>query len=72
MADLRKSLGTLLICGFDGVVLPQHFSAALEQQTLGGLILFARNYESSDKLKKLTALVQLLQHHNHFPVMNTC
>lgn len=62
MADLRKSLGALLICGFDGVVLPQHLSAALEQQTLGGLILFARNYESSDRLKKLTAAAKAAAH----------
>ena len=62
MADLRKSLGALLICGFDGVVLPQHFSSALEQQTLGGLILFARNYENSGKLKKLTAAAKAAAH----------
>ncbi|MGB5105517.1 MAG: glycoside hydrolase family 3 N-terminal domain-containing protein [Candidatus Zixiibacteriota bacterium] len=54
MAELRSQLGELLVCGFDGVVLPQHWRELLERQMLGGLILFARNYENSEKLKRLT------------------
>ncbi len=54
MAELRQQLGSLIICGFDGAVLPENMRSLLEQGSLGGIILFARNYVTSAKLRKLT------------------
>ncbi len=58
MSDLQRQLGSLIVCGFDGNSLPSSLQSLLEQRSLGGTILFARNYETSDKLKKLTSTTQ--------------
>lgn len=54
MSQLRRQIGSLIICGFDDVVLPTNLRSLLEQEALGGVILFARNYHTSAKLLKLT------------------
>ncbi len=58
MSHLRRQLGSLIICGFDETVLPANLRQLLEQGSLGGVILFARNYLTSAKLLKLTDSVR--------------
>jgi beta-N-acetylhexosaminidase len=60
MSDLRRSLGSRLICGFNGVVLPDSFRTLLSDGCLGGIILFARNYAGLSGLKNLTSLIKSL------------
>lgn len=54
MSELRRQLGCLIVCGFDEAVIPTNLESLLEQSSLGGVILFARNYVSSPKLFNLT------------------
>lgn len=56
MLELRRMVGSLLVAGFDGHLLPHNFEAALKDGALGGLILFARNYRDRDQLRRLTAM----------------
>lgn len=58
MSHLRRQLGSLIICGFNETVLPANLRQLLEQGSLGGVILFARNYLTSAKLLKLTDSVR--------------
>lgn len=58
MSQLRRQIGSLIICGFDEAVLPANLRSLLEQSALGGIILFARNYHTSAKLMKLTDSVR--------------
>jgi beta-N-acetylhexosaminidase len=60
MADLRRCLGSMLVCGFDGDVLPDDFRTILQANSLGGVILFARNYSNSTQLSELTAQIHSL------------
>jgi beta-N-acetylhexosaminidase len=58
MGELRRQLGSLILCGFEGTSLPTELQTLLSQNSLGGIILFARNYDNSAKLKKLTTATQ--------------
>ncbi len=55
MLELRRMVGSLLVAGFDGQLLPHNFEAALKDGALGGIILFARNYRDRDQLRRLNA-----------------
>lgn len=55
MPTLAQQIGSLLIAGFDGPALPEEFRKHLEDEALGGVILFARNYRSRPALRHLTA-----------------
>ncbi|MCK4857725.1 MAG: hypothetical protein KAT58_07150 [candidate division Zixibacteria bacterium] len=58
MNDLKSSLGAMFLCGFVAQpTLPAGFHSLLSQNQLGGIILFARNYDDLEQLKKLTAAV---------------
>lgn len=57
MTDLRTRLGSLIVCGFQGKILPTQFQNHLQSGSLGGIILFARNYDDSSKLRKLTGSI---------------
>ncbi len=58
MSQLRRQIGSLIVCGFDEAVLPTSLRQLLEQGSLGGIILFARNYLKSAKLLRLTDSVR--------------
>lgn len=58
MSDLRQLLGSLVVCGIDSYKLPAEFESQLREDALGGIILFARNYHDSDRLRRLTEAAQ--------------
>lgn len=45
--------GSFLTCGFEGLSVPPEFSRFLREKKPGGVVLFARNYESPAQLKAL-------------------
>ena len=47
--------GSFLACGFDGTSVPVDFARFLAKRKPGGVVLFARNYESPAQLKALTS-----------------
>ena len=50
----------MLVCGFDGGALPDDFRTLLQANSLGGVILFARNYSTDAHLSELTAQIHSL------------
>jgi beta-N-acetylhexosaminidase len=60
MDDLQRCLGSMLVCGFDGGALPDEFRTLLQANSLGGVILFARNYTSRAHLSELTTQIHAL------------
>ena len=54
----RKALGQLFIIGFNGLELADDTSAFLSQAGIGGVILFASNYDSPAQLAELTNQIQ--------------
>ena len=66
MSELRRQLGSLIVCGFDNAVLPANLNSLLEQGSLGGIILFARNYVSSSKLTSLTKTISAVSNGRAF------
>jgi beta-N-acetylhexosaminidase len=60
MSDLRSCLGSMLVCGFEGISLPPDLRILLQANSLGGVILFARNYSNAAHLSQLTAQVHSL------------
>lgn len=60
MDQLFRTLGSLILCGFNGTALPADFRSLLEQSALGGVILFARNYQDRSRLIQLTSEIHSL------------
>jgi beta-N-acetylhexosaminidase len=58
MTETADLFGSLLICGFDGVSLPQQIAENLRRQRLAGVILFARNYQNREQLQTLTGAIR--------------
>ena len=58
MTDTADLFGSLLICGFEGVSLPQQFTENLRRRQLAGVILFARNYQNREQLQALTGTIR--------------
>lgn len=52
--SLKHAIGQLLIVGFEGSRLPIPLIGALTKGDVGGVILFARNFESRDQIVSLT------------------
>ncbi|MFH2055898.1 MAG: beta-N-acetylhexosaminidase [bacterium] len=61
MSDAAELLGSLLICGFEGSTLPEQLQNALSRRQLGGVILFARNYQNREQLRRLTDAIREAQ-----------
>ncbi len=55
--SLEHKLGQMLMVGFHGLTLPEHIRNWLHKGRIGGVILFARNVESSQQLAALTRQV---------------
>lgn len=58
MTDYARLVGALVIAGCDGFILPQAFESRLRADSLGGVILFARNYHSRRQLRQLTESIR--------------
>jgi beta-N-acetylhexosaminidase len=56
--DAKNRLGELFITGFSGLELSDETSAFLTQARIGGVILFAPNYENPGQLAELTNQIQ--------------
>jgi beta-N-acetylhexosaminidase len=56
--DARKKLGQTLITGFNGLELADDTSAFLSQAGIGGVILFAPNYENPGQVAELVNQIQ--------------
>jgi beta-N-acetylhexosaminidase len=52
---VREQAGQLLWAGFEGTELPDDLRRAIADGRIGGAILFARNIESPDQVRELTA-----------------
>ncbi len=57
---LSKQIGQLLVCGFRGTTLPSSVAIALRESTIGGVILFSRNIESTEQLIELNRAIYSL------------
>ncbi len=53
-AALRRSVGQLLIAGFDGLELPPELRSLAREFSLGGVILFARNIAEPEQVAELS------------------
>jgi beta-N-acetylhexosaminidase len=54
----RKALGQLFIIGFNGLELPGDTSNFISQSRIGGVILFAHNFETPGQLAELSNQIQ--------------
>jgi beta-N-acetylhexosaminidase len=54
-AALRRSIGQLLIAGFDGQQIPVELRSLAREFDLGGVILFARNIAEAEQVAELSA-----------------
>ncbi|EQC46929.1 beta-N-acetylhexosaminidase [Bacteriovorax sp. Seq25_V] len=61
-----KELGQLFITGISGTVLTEDESKFISEENIGGVILFANNYESPAQLAELVNSIQALR--DHFPL----
>jgi len=64
-----KGLGQLVISGISGTVLTPDEEEFLEKEDIGGVILFAHNYESPEQLAELVNSIQRLR--NEYPLFIT-
>jgi beta-N-acetylhexosaminidase len=53
MSELETTAGRVIVCGFDGFMLPDRVASWLEQDIVAGLILFKRNVESLEQVASL-------------------
>ncbi|KAI9484373.1 glycoside hydrolase superfamily [Zychaea mexicana] len=55
---IKSDLGQLLMCGFDGLEPTPGIVDLIENHNLGSIILFSRNIDTPDQLRRLTASLQ--------------
>jgi beta-N-acetylhexosaminidase len=60
LRDIRKTIGQLLISGFDGFTLPVEMRALAREFDLGGAIIFSRNVEAPEQVAELSVAVREL------------
>lgn len=56
--EAKKRVGELLITGFEGLELAEETASFLSQARIGGVILFAQNYDSPAQVADLTNHIQ--------------
>ena len=56
--EAKLKLGELLITGFDGTELSEETSAFFTQSRVGGVLLFAKNYQNPEQVARLIQQVQ--------------
>ncbi len=59
--SLKHAIGQLLIVGFEGTQLPFPLIGALTKGEVGGVILFARNFESREQIQALTSQIHKIE-----------
>jgi beta-N-acetylhexosaminidase len=64
--DACDALGELFMIGFSGLELSEDTSAFIAQARIGGVILFAHNYENPGQLSELTNEIQ--EHRSDLPL----
>lgn len=57
---VRQMLGQKLIFGFQGTALPEEFKDLIREYKIGNVILFLRNVESAEQLRRLCHEIQTL------------
>ena len=57
---VRQMLGQKLIFGFHGTALSEEFKALIREYKIGNVILFLRNVESAEQLRRLCDEIQTL------------
>lgn len=57
---VRQMLGQKLVFGFHGTALSEEFKSLIREYRIGNVILFLRNVESADQLRRLCAEIQEL------------
>ncbi len=60
-AEVRRLLGQCFFIGFDGLELPPSISKFIQENTIGGVTLFANNYESPAQTAELINSIQALK-----------
>jgi len=55
---LRKKVGQLMVCGFDGLTASPQIKELIREYHIGGVILFARNIGSTRQVLRLTSELQ--------------
>lgn len=60
MPITQQEIASLIVAGFTGTALPRHFADTIKDYGIGGVILFARNYESREQLQGLTSSIKNL------------
>ena len=58
--SLKQAIGQLLIVGFEGTKLPIPLIGALTKGEIGGVILFARNFESREQILALNEQIHAI------------
>ena len=56
----RILLGQWLAFGFEGTCIPENFAALVREYKIGNVILFRRNIENNDQLRRLCRELQSL------------
>ncbi|MBR4289792.1 MAG: glycoside hydrolase family 3 protein [Oscillospiraceae bacterium] len=56
----RQMLGQKLVFGFHGLELPEEFKQLIREYKIGNVILFKRNVESAEQLRRLCTQIQAL------------
>lgn len=68
--SLRKKIGQLLICGFEGYKISPELEEMIVKYSIGGIILFKRNVQSVEQIKNLNLELQTLNApHNDSPLL---
>ncbi|MGL5693215.1 MAG: beta-N-acetylhexosaminidase, partial [Peptostreptococcaceae bacterium] len=57
---LEEKIGQMILAGFDGTEVSESLVKLVQEQKIGGIILFKRNIESSTQLKSLTKEIKTL------------
>jgi beta-N-acetylhexosaminidase len=58
--ELRRKIGQLFMVGFDGLEPDDHITRLIQQQYVGGIILFRRNVQSIQQVATLTERLQTI------------
>ncbi|MBQ9243269.1 MAG: beta-N-acetylhexosaminidase [Proteobacteria bacterium] len=59
--SLKHAVGQLIVAGFEGTRLPIPLIGALTKGEVGGVILFARNFESREQICELTRQIHAIE-----------
>lgn len=61
ISELRRDLGQCFFIGFEGIELPASAQAFIKENSIGGVTLFANNYENPAQVAELINSIQALR-----------